>query len=311
MILAVLYVVGGIGLLYYGAEALVRGAAALAVRARMSPLLVGLTVVSFGTSAPELVVSVQAALGGEGGIAVGNVVGSNICNIGLILGLAALVRPLRVDAQLVRLDIPLMVGVSVVLAALLWNRTLGTAEGAALFAGMIGYVLFSLRVARRRTDGVVDDVPTPVGSVWRDVGLVGLGLGLLVLGSEGIVTGGVRIAEALGVSQTIIGLSLVALGTSLPELATSTLAAFRGEGDLAIGNVVGSNLFNALGILGVAALVHPLSAPGLAVTDLGMLLAMAALMLPLAWSGYALSRAEGGVLLLLYAGYVVLLFGTV
>lgn len=307
MLLHLLFMIVGVGLLYYGAETLVRGAATLAVRGRMSPLLVGLTVVAFGTSAPELVVSVQAALAGNGGIAVGNVVGSNICNIGLILGAGALIRPLQVDAQLVRLDIPLMIGVLLLMAVFLADARLGTVEGGVLLAGVVVYILFSIRVARHRVDGAMDELDVavkPEGSALRDVGFVGLGLTLLVLGSNALVSGAVAIATTLGVSQTIIGLSIVALGTSLPELATSVVAAFRDEGDLALGNVVGSNLFNALGILGTAALIRPLDAAGLSGSDLGVMLAMAVLILPLARSGFVLSRSEGGLLLAVYAGYV-------
>lgn len=312
MLVPFLFMTAGVVLLYYGAEALVRGAATLAVRGNMSPLLVGLTVVAFGTSAPELVVSVQAALAGNGGIAVGNVVGSNICNIALILGAATLVRPLQVDAQLVRLDIPLLIGVSVILAIFLANETLSTVEGAALLAGVIAYVLFSIRVARHRVDGALVELEVevkPEGSAWRDIVFVVLGLGLLVLGSHALVSGAVTIATRLGVSEAIIGLTIVALGTSLPELATSVIAAFKGEGELAIGNAVGSSLFNALGILGVAALIRPLDSSGIDVTDLGVMLAMVVLILPLARSGYVLSRPEGAFLLVLYVGYVGFLVG--
>lgn len=314
MLLDLLLMLAGVGLLYAGAEGLVRGAAALAIRARMSPLLVGLTVVAFGTSAPELVVSVQATLAGNGGIAVGNVVGSNICNIALILGAATLIRPLKVDAQLTRLDIPVMIGVSFVLALFLANAWLSAVEGAILLTGVVAYVVFSVRVARRRMDGTLAElevVAKPGGSAWRDVAFVAAGLGLLVLGSRALVSGAVSIATDLGVSETVIGLSIVAIGTSLPELATSIVAAFKGEGDLAIGNAVGSNLFNALGILGVAALIRPLDAAGIGGADLGMMLATAVLILPLAWSGYELSRHEGALLLALYAGYVGFLLGAV
>ena len=312
MLVHLLFMLAGVGLLYYGAEALVRGAATLAVRSRMSPLLVGLTVVAFGTSAPELVVSVQAALEGNGGIAVGNVVGSNICNIALILGAGALIRPLKVDDQLVRLDIPLLIGVSLLLAVFLADERLGTVEGGVLLTGVVAYILFSIRVARRRVDGALvemDVAVKPEGSVWRDLGFVMLGLALLVLGARGLVSGAVAIATEFGVSQTLIGLSIVALGTSLPELATSIVAAFRDEADLAIGNVIGSSLFNALGILGVAALIRPLDATGLSGSDLGVMLATAVLILPLAWTGHVLSRSEGALLLAVYAGYVGLLLG--
>ncbi len=312
MLLDFLLLAGGIALLFVGAEALVRGASALALRLGISPLVVGLTVVAFGTSAPELVVSVQAALNGAGGIAVGNVVGSNIANIALILGIAALIRPLRVEAQLVRFDMPLMVAVTGLLAAMLWNRTLIRPEAVLLLAGFAAYVVFTLRQARRsRTLLLTLDaaLPEPTSSRLQDAAYVLGGLGALVLGSNGLVHGAVAIAEAVGIPDAVIGLTLVAVGTSLPELATSAIAAHRGEGDLAIGNVVGSNLFNALGILGVAALVRPLSAPGLTPLDLGVLVVTALLILPLARSGFVLSRREGTFLLVLYGAYTFLLLG--
>lgn len=300
-------IAAGVGLLFFGAEVLVRGASTLAIRSGLSPLLVGLTVVAFGTSAPELVVSTQAALDGLGGIAVGNVVGSNICNVALILGMTALVRPVRVDAQLLRFDIPLMIGVSALAAALLWDEHLGRAEGALLFAGILAYVGASIHMARHRRDSMVElsvRAPSPPGSAVRDLLLVGLGLGLLVLGSKALVEGAVGLATAFGLSETVIGLTIVAVGTSLPELATSMVAAFRGESDIAIGNVVGSNLFNLLAILGAAALVRPLSAPELDLVDLGAMLAAAALLFPMARTRQRLGRVEGGMLLVLYAAYI-------
>lgn len=312
MLLDLLFLFGGLALLFVGAEGLVRGAASLALRIGITPLVVGLTVVAFGTSAPELVVSVQAALGGTGGIAIGNVVGSNIANVALILGVAALIRPLRVEAQLVRFDMPMMVAVTGLLVALLWDKTLSRPEALLLLAGFAAYIAFTLYQARRsRTLLLTLDaaLPQPVSSRLRDVAYLVGGLLALGLGSTGLVHGAVAIAGALKIPDAVIGLTLVAVGTSLPELATSSLAAYRGEGDLAIGNVVGSNLFNVLGILGVAALVRPLYAPGLTPLDLGALLIAALLILPLARSGFVLSRREGVLLLAFYGAYTFLLLG--
>lgn len=310
MWLDLFFLAAGLALLFAGAELLVRGAAALALRGGISPLVVGLTVVAFGTSAPELVVSVQAALDGVGGIAAGNVVGSNIANVGLILGVAAMIRPLRVEAQLVRLDMPLLIGASGLLAFLLWDQALARSEGLLLLAGFFGYVGFTLWMARRNPLATPDEpLPSVRGTVWRDLGFVLAGLAALVLGSQGLVRGAVAIAEAAGLPPAVIGLTLVAVGTSLPELATSAVAAYRGAGDLAIGNVVGSNLFNALGILGTAAVVRPLDVSGLDGLNLGTMLLMAVLMLPLAWSGFVLSRREGALLVVLYSAYTVLLLG--
>jgi cation:H+ antiporter len=310
-VIALLMVLAGIALLYGGAEALVRGSSRLAVRSGMSPLVVGLTVVAFGTSAPELVVSVQAALAGAGGIAVGNVVGSNIANVGLILGLSVLVRPLLVDRRVMRADLPAAAAATVIVAAMLLDREVGRVEGALLAAGLVAYLALSLRDARRHPQLPAGEAPpeAPAGSFARDAGLAAVGLVLVVAGAEMLVRGGTEIAAAMGVPPTVIGLSLVAVGTSLPELAASLVAAARGHGDLALGNVVGSNLFNALGILGVASLTAPLAAPDLALGDLAAMLAAIALLFPLAVSGGRLGRAEGAALLVLYAGYMVWVLG--
>ena len=301
-------ILGGLVLLIVGAEALVRGASALALKLGLSTLVVGLTVVAFGTSAPELVVSVQAAREAAGGIALGNVIGSNIANIALILGLSALLRPLRVETQLVRLDLPLLIGVSLVLVLLLLDRALGRVEGAVLSLGLLGYVALTLRVARREEPaGLGEALPTAQGSAWRHVLFVGAGLAMLATGAGWLVDGAVAVAEAAGVPPAVVGLTLVAVGTSLPELATSAVATYRGAGDVAIGNVVGSNLFNVLGILGAAALVHPLAAPSLTLVDLAVMFGLAIVLLPLARSGFALTRWEGALLVGVYVGYTVYL----
>ena len=306
LVWACLSIAAGIALLYVGAEALVRGGASLAVRVGLSPLAVGLTVVSLGTSAPELVVSVDAALEGRGEVAVGNVLGSNVANIGLILGLAAVLTPVAVSRQVLRFDLPLLLAVSAGVVGVLWDGRVGRAEGAVLTAGLCGYVGWTVFDSRRKH--VAPDLPPPTGSVLLDAALVIAGLGLLMGGAHFLVDGAVTVATAAGVSDAVIGLTVVAFGTSLPELAASGVAAFRGEGDLAVGNVIGSNMFNSLGILGVAALVVPLDAPDVALADLAVMFGATALLVPLMLTGRRVGRVEGAILCAGYAGYVAWLF---
>jgi cation:H+ antiporter len=306
-----LYVILGIGLLYAGAEGLVRGSASLARRFGLSPLVIGLTVVAFGTSMPELVVSIGAALADQGPIAVGNVVGSNIANVGLILGLSALIQPPRVHAQVIRIDLPIMVAASLLLAALLSDGGVARWEGVVLVVLLAGYLVFSLRLAGKEPPEVLAEfdagVPAPTRGVWIDLLLVAAGLALLVAGARALVSGAVTIAQGFGVSEVVIGLTVVAVGTSLPELATSIIAAFKGEGDIAVGNVVGSNIFNVFGIVGISSVVRPLAPAGVGPVDLGVMLVLAVMLLPLMRTGFRVSRAEGVLLLAIYAGYLVYL----
>ena len=301
---------GGLALLVVAASVLVRGAAALALRLGLTPLVVGLTVVAFGTSAPELVVSVQAALAGAGGIAVGNVVGSNIANVGLVLAAAVLLRPLAADASLFRRDLPAVVAVTALAALLLADRQLGRWEGAALVAGLVAYLVWSVRAARSAPPALEVELVPEVATeapAWRSLLLVAAGLAGLVVGADLFVDAAVRLAEAAGVSNAVIGLTVVAVGTSLPELATTLVASLRGESEIAVGNVVGSNLFNLLGILGAAALVRPLVAPGLELVDVGVMGAFTVALVLMLWTGRRLVRAEGAVLLAGYLGYMVYL----
>jgi cation:H+ antiporter len=290
---------------------LVRGAAGLARRLGLAPLAIGLTVVAFGTSMPELVVSVSAGMAGQGDIATGNVVGSNIANIALILGFAALIRPLAVHTRVVRFDIPVVVAVSALLMVFLSNQFIGRLEGVVLLTGLIAYTVFSLRLARSQSTGAQqvfpDILPQKTLSLPLGLCLVLGGLALLVAGARLLVSGAVTIAEAAGMSQAIIGLTVVAVGTSLPELATSLLAALKKEGDIAVGNIVGSNIFNILGILGTASVARPLEARGIGWVDSGLMIGLALAMLPLARSGCRISRIEGFFLISLYAGYLVYL----
>ena len=302
------YLIAGLGLLYLGAQILVKGGAALALRLGLNALVVGLTVIAYGTSSPEMVVSVSASLQDNGAIAIGNVVGSNICNIALILGVCALVSPLSASAQIIRREIPIMIGVAVLLAAMLWDEQLSRLEGGVLFAGIVVYTVLTVREARAETKGKAEqeygeDFPAGSMGLGKSVLLVVAGLGVLVVASQLFVGGAVVLAKSWGVTEAVIGLTVVAVGTSMPELATSLVAAVRGHGDVAIGNVVGSNIFNVLGILGIAALINPIDTSGLSRVDLATMVVAALAMLPAARSGGVISRLEGAVLLFAYFGY--------
>ena len=310
------YLIGGLGLLYIGAQTLIKGGTGLALRLGLTPLVIGLTVIAYGTSSPEMVVSLQAAFSGNGAISIGNVVGSNICNIALILGLCALVTPVTASSQIIRREIPIMIAATVVLCVFLYDGTLARWEGAILFLGAIVYTVTTVRAARKETaaDKVAaaefkseidqgSETDLPKLSLAAAIGFTLLGLGVLVAGSHFFVGGAVKLAEGWGISQTVIGLTIVAVGTSMPELATSLVAAIRKHSDVAIGNIVGSNIFNIVGILGLCALIMPISAPGISLVDIGLMLAIAVALLPLCKSGGKISRAEGASLLAVYVGY--------
>ena len=306
---AILSLALGLVLLYYGAEALVRGSSSLALRLGLSPLVIGLTVVAFGTSSPELVVSLKAGLAGQGNISVGNVVGSNICNIGLILGICALVTPIATTSQIVRIDIPIMIAVTAFTTFLLWDGTLGLAEGIILFALLLAYVVFSVYLARRQpTDALGAEFDTEVKASKRglfiDLLMVAGGLVLLIFGARFLVDGAVVIARAFGWSEALIGLTVIAVGTSLPELATSLVAAVKKEADIAVGNIVGSNIFNLLGILGITAMATPLAASGISLVDYAVMAVFALVLWPMAYHQKRITRLEGAILLAGYAAYV-------
>lgn len=306
-------VLAGLALLVGGAEFLVRGASKLAAAFGISPLVIGLTVVAFGTSAPEMAVSTISGLSGQANIALGNVVGSNIFNILLILGLSALVAPLIVEQKLVKLDVPLMIVASIAVYLFSLNGVIGRPEGLILFAGIIVYTVFLIFQSRRESQAVQAEYAQEYGekeplspkTVLKDTALILLGLGLLVLGSKWLVDGAVMVAQKLGVSDLIIGLTIVAAGTSLPELATSVVASLRGERDIAVGNVVGSCLFNLMAVLGLAGMVSP---NGIAVSsvalhfDLPLMIAVSMICLPIFFTGKCISRKEGALLL---GGYIV------
>jgi len=313
------YLIAGLVLLVAGAEVLVRGAAKLAAQFGISPLVIGLTVVAFGTSAPETAVSVQASLNGSGDIAIGNVVGSNIANVLLILGTTALVAPLVVSRQLIRLDVPIMIGASLVTFGLAWDGQLSRIDGAILFSAVVIYTLFLVISSRRENAAGADDEfakefgldePAKPHAGLINAGLVLGGLVLLVVGSNFLVEGAVALARALGLSELVIGLTVIAIGTSLPELATSIMAAFRGERDIAVGNIVGSNIFNLLCVLGLASLVSPqaigVSSNALAF-DFPVMIAVAVACLPIFFAGYCIKRWEGALFLAYYVAYTLYL----
>lgn len=308
-----LFIGGGI-LLIIGAEALVRGASRLALGIGISPLVVGLTVVAFGTSAPELAVSVGAGLSGQGDVALGNVVGSNIFNILLILGLSALVAPLAVALRLIRREVPLMIGVSVLTLLFALNGSIDRLEGILLFAGIIAYTFLLIRQSRREereSREVIEGLPemseTPV-PLWKNLLFILAGLVALVLGADFLVTSASAIATQLGMSDLVIGLTVVAAGTSLPELATSVLASIRGERDIAVGNIIGSNIFNVLAVLGATGMIAPggIDIPRGALTfDIPVMIAVAIATLPVLFRTLQISRWEGAAFLLYYLFYTV------
>ncbi len=330
-VLSILYdllLVRGLVLLVGGAEALVRGASSMAGRAGISPLVIGLSVVAFGTSAPEMAVSIGSSLAGQADLAFGNVVGSNIFNVLFILGLSALAAPLVVSSDLVRRDVPLMLGISILVFVLAMNGTIGRLDGALLLGGIVLFTIYQIMQGRASasndpnppapstpTEDVPDEgspeAPSTENSsspsemnIWVAALLTLSGLGILVLGARWLVEGAVAIAEAIGLSELVIGLTIIAGGTSLPELATSILASLRGQRDIAVGNVVGSNIFNLLAVLGSAAVVAPEGisvSPGVLWMDMPIMIAVAVACLPIFFTQYVISRWEGT----LFAGYYV------
>lgn len=314
MILEMALILVSLLLLWLGAEGLVRGGGSLAIRLGLTPLVVGLTVVAYGTSMPELIVSVKAALADQGDIAVGNVVGSNLFNICIILGLSAVIYPLKVQAQLIRIDTPLMIVAAFALIVILRDFQVGRIEAIALLVGILIYTAANVRLARRESRTVqaemADGAPGKSKSVWLDGAYIIAGLGVLAYGSNLLVENAVSIAQRWGVSEAIIGLTIVAAGTSMPELATSVVAALRRQADIAVGNIVGSNIYNVLAILGAAGAVKPLDAPGVEPVNLWLAAGVSLLLFPLMKSGFVVRRWEGALLLSIYAVYLYLIWPT-
>ena len=308
---------GGLAILVLGANLLVRGASKFALSFGISPLVVGLTVVAMGTSAPEVAVSVGAVLDGRTDIAAGNVVGSNVLNVLFILGLSALIAPLTVNVQIIRQEVPIMIGASVLLLALCIDGVISLRDGVFLSVLLIAYTVYVVRQSRLETQNAKAEYenevrPAQAGSwdaSWpAQIGLILAGLACLVAGADLLVTASVAFARALGVSDVVIGLTIVAAGTSMPEIATSITAALKGERDIAVGNVVGSNIFNILGCLGVSGLVAGASglqvAPSLLTFDLWVMIAVAIVCLPIFLTGREIARWEGGVFVAYYGAYV-------
>ena len=309
LLLITLYITGGLVLLYFGADWLVQGAIPLALHLGLSPLIVGLTVVALGASIPEALVSVQAAIGHQGGIAIGNVVGSNILNIAMILGLSALISPLKVDSHIVKADVPLLAGATFMLVVLLEDFHISRMEGAFLLLCIVGYVVGNIMTVKKTApeDNKIDGLEVQEDSgktFWRDIALLIVGIITLGFGANFLVTGAVDLARIWGLSEALIGLTIVSIGTGTPELATALMAAYRKSADLAIGNAVGSNLFNIMFVLGIAGLVAPLDATGINPSDLYVMLAVTLLLLPTVWTGRVLDRKEGFMFLAIYVGYI-------
>lgn len=311
--MCILLFITGLLFLIFGAELLVKGASRIALSLKISPLVIGLTVVAFGTSAPELAVSINSSLTGQQSITIGNVIGSNIFNVLFILGISALILPLTVSKQLLRLDVPVMIILSFLVLLLSVNGSLNRIEGILLAAGLVTYTTILIMKSRRewvQASADSESAPSKFNNPVINSLLVVMGLGLLILGSKWFLDGAVSIAQSLGLSEVIIGLTIVAAGTSMPEVITSILAALRGERDIAIGNVIGSNIFNILGVLGISAIIAP---SGLEVFeslirfDIPVMIAVALVCLPVFFTGGVISRGEGVLLMCYYIAYTLFL----
>jgi cation:H+ antiporter len=315
--MTILFFIVGLTFLIIGAEALVRGASQISVTFGVSPLIIGLTVVAFGTSAPELAVSIKSALSGQANIALGNVIGSNIFNVLFILGISALIIPLVVSQKLIRFDVPFMIMVSVIVFIFSFDELISQIDGLILISILVAYLLFLIFQGRKEITAIKEThiqefVVTNKAwhSALKNIGLVLVGLLLLIGGSRWLVDSAVYFAQYLGVSDLIIGLTIVAAGTSMPEVVTSIIAAVRGERDVAVGNVVGSNIFNLLGVLGITSIVAPSGievAPSVITFDFPIMIAVAFICLPIFFTGGTISRNEGGVLLMYYIVYCMYL----
>jgi cation:H+ antiporter len=307
-------IIGGLVILVAGAEFLVRGASRLAAALGVSPLVIGLTVVAFGTSAPELAINMQSAFLGEADIALGNVVGSNIFNILVILGISALIVPLVVHQQLIQLDIPIMIGISVAVYVMSMDGRLDRLDGLLLASALALYLYVVFKRSRQESKEIEEEYAHEFGTqekqtprnIFRDLGMMAGGLAMLVFGARWLVDGAVAVALYFNISELVIGLTLVAAGTSLPEVATSVVAALRSERDIAVGNAVGSNIFNLLSVLGLTSLIAPngIPVPDVALRfDLPVMIAVALATLPIAFTGREIARWEGGLFFAYYIAY--------
>lgn len=305
-----LYLLGGLLALFFGGEGLIRGSASLSLRIGISPLVVGLTVVAFGTSSPELLVSLKAALMGNSTIALGNVIGSNIANIALILGLASIIRPLQVHANVIRREIPIMIGITILLIIFLLDNTLSFFEGLVFLILLFAYTVINIIISLKENKEIENEFEEGLKSklnIPLSILFIVAGLTLLFVGADLFLKGAVALAKIFNVSDAVIGLTVVAVGTSLPELFTSIVATIKKESDIAVGNAVGSNIFNILSILGISALIVPINSNEMNYLDFGVMMAAALILLPLSYTGFRINRLEGVLLLIGYVSYLYIL----
>ncbi len=313
MLLQIILLLAGLTVLYFGAEWLVKGASRFARSFNIRPIVIGLTIVAFGTSMPELVTSVVAGINHLSDIAVGNIVGSNIANIGLILGLAAIVQPLTIDMRLLSREIPIMIGISLLLYFMGWDGILSRLEGGILLVGIVTYTCYVYRMALKESKAVEQEYEEFVGaaydSILKDIFWIIIGLIALVGGAYLLVHSAIYIARVVGISELVIGLTVIAVGTSLPELATSMVAAIRKESDISVGNVIGSNVFNILAVLGIAAIIQPLQINPISLRiDMPVMLFFSMALIPMITWKFVLTRGQGIFLLVGYSVYILWLF---
>lgn len=303
--------IAGLVALFLGGESLVRGASRLARILGINPIVIGLTIVAFGTSAPEFVVCLIAAFKGSSDIVLGNIVGSNISNIGLILGLAALMSPLFIQIKLIKVEVPVMIIISLVLYAMAWSLGIGRIGGAALFITLIAFGIYSYYGATKEPYKVEREYEEFIGvknGIGKQVLFLIIGLAGLVIGARFVVDSAISMARLFGISELVISITAVAIGTSLPELSTSLVAALKKEHDIVVGNIIGSNIFN-IGILGLVSVIHPISvSPGLLKFEFPVMIFMTILVLPIMRTGHRVSRIEGILLLIFYSAFIFILF---
>ncbi len=315
MAVLIFWVMLGLLLLYLGAEGLVKGASSVSFRLGIHPLTIGLTVVAFGTSTPELFTSIKAALTQLGGISIGNAIGSNIFNIAVIIGIAALIYPMSIHIRLIRQDVPIMIGVSFLFVLFFLDQQLLRLEGLILTIGIVVFTIYSFYQAQKidpEADSVHVDksIPNPLKNIGFDILFIIGGLGLLAFGSSLLIDNSVKLARILGIGEAIIGLTIISAGTSLPELATSVVAAIKKEPEIAIGNIVGSNIFNILCVLGISSLITPIQGRGISLIDIAVMVGVSILLLPFMWTDKKISRREGLVLIFIYLCYLAYLIYT-
>lgn len=298
----------GLAMLYFGAEWLVKGSIAISNKLGISQLLIGLTVVAFGTSAPELAVSVSSAMQGLGDISLGNVVGSNIVNIGIILGISAIISPIAVSRTTVKREVPIMIGVSLLLLGIIIDGEINNIDGLLLVVGIAVFIWYIYHRAKKEKD--IEKIQQPIiqkNIFLKSIALIAVGLSLLTIGSFLTVDNAVLIGASFGISELFMGLTVVAIGTSLPELITSVIAAKKGHAELSVGNIIGSNIFNIMGILGVSSLISGITVSEQVLIDIGVMIAFSLALIPIMRSGFVISRKEGTILIIGYIAYVIFL----